>query len=388
MSEGLRDEGVTRFAALAKESVDRGEVPGLVALVASGDDVHVAVEGAQTLDGAPMRRDTLFRIASLTKPISAAAAMTLVADGLDLDEPVDSLCPELASRRVLTRLDARLDETVPAARAIAVRDLLTFTFGFGVAMEMFTSPAELPIVRAEREAGLHTLGPPAPDLQPEPDAYLARLGALPLIAQPGERWLYNTGASVLGVLLARADERPFDEVLRTRLFDPIGMDDTSMWTKDPDRLATAYAASDDGFEVWDDPDGQWSRPPAFPDGAAGLVSTVDDLHRFAQCCLDRGAGVIPAPLVDAMTTNHLTDEQRAREGGAILQGSGWGFCQAVVTDGPRTGAFGWTGGLGTSWLVDPARALTVIVMTQRLFTSPVLPNVHEALQSAAFEAVG
>ena len=113
----------------------------------------------------------------------------------------------------------------------------------------------------------------------------SRLGALPLLAQPGERWLYNTGASVLGVLLARRDGDPFDEVLATRLFEPLGMRDTSMWTSETDRLATAYAPTDHGLELWDPPDGAWSRPPAFPDGAAGLVSSVDDLLAFSRLLL-------------------------------------------------------------------------------------------------------
>jgi CubicO group peptidase (beta-lactamase class C family) len=324
----------------------------------------------------------------MTKPVMAATTLALVGDGLvDLDEPVERLLPELANQRVLRRLDGPLDDTVPARRPITTRDLLTFTAGFGVASEMFMATETWPIVEAERAAKLHTLGPPDPAHQPPPDAWIAALGALPMLAQPGERWLYNTGASVLGVLCSRAAGAPLDDVMSTRLFEPLSMRDTAMWTKEIDRLATAYAPLDDGLSIWDPPDGAWSRPPAFADGAAGLVSTVDDMLALAELLLRSGEPLLTRDQVREMTTNHLSDEQRRREGGAILRGKGWGFCQAVVTDGPCAGAFGWDGGLGTTWHVDPARELVVIVLTQRMFTSPTPPPIHHELQAAAYAAI-
>ncbi len=206
-------------------------MPGLVALVASGDQVHVEALGQLAIGGQPVVRDSLFRIASMTKPLTGAATMTLIEEGLlGLDEPVDRLLPELADRRVLRELAGPLDDTVPASRAITTRDLLTFTFGFGFVMEMFAAEEPLPIVTASDEARLSTIGPPDPGIQPGPDDWIAGLGSLPLMAQPGERWMYNTGASVLGVLLSRATGLPFREVLRTRLFEPLGMADTAFWT--------------------------------------------------------------------------------------------------------------------------------------------------------------
>ena len=158
----------------------------------------------------PVARDSIFRIASTTKPITAAATLALAAEGLlDLDEPVDRLLPELACRRVLRRADGPLDDTVPAARAITVRDLLTFTFGFGMMGEMFASPQPWPVVAATGELRLATIGPPDPPVPPDPDTWIAALASLPLLAQPGERWMYNTGAQVLGVLAARAAGQPF-----------------------------------------------------------------------------------------------------------------------------------------------------------------------------------
>src|SRR4051812_27715095 len=191
MGQGLNQDGLERFAEVAASHVGDDKVPGLVALVAQRDHVHVEAIGRLAVGGRPVERGSLFRIASTTKPITAAATLALVGEGLlGLDEPVARLLPELASPRVLRRPDGPLDDTVPAERPITTRDLLTFTFGFGMAMEMFTTPTPWPIVEAAAE--LYTIGPPQPGHQPEPDTWMAGLGSLPLIAQPGERWLYNT----------------------------------------------------------------------------------------------------------------------------------------------------------------------------------------------------
>jgi CubicO group peptidase (beta-lactamase class C family) len=302
-----------------------------------------------------------------------------------MDEPVDRLLPELADRRVLARPDGPLEETVPAARPITPRGLLTFTFGFGMAVEMFTSPAPWPVAQADAELGLATINPPNRAVQPDTDTWIAGLGSLPLIAQPGERWLYNTGASVLGVLAARAAGTSFGDVLRTRLFEPLGMRDTAFWTSDPERLATAYRPTPDGLIVWDEPAGRWSRPPAFEDGAARLVSTVDDLHAFARMLLGRGQSVLSPESRRAMTSDQLTAAQKARGGlgPGFFDGRSWSFCQAVY----EGGAFGWNGGYGSSWLVDPGHDLIVIVLTQREFESAEPPPLHREIQAAAYAAV-
>jgi CubicO group peptidase (beta-lactamase class C family) len=331
-------------------------------------------------------RDSLFRIASTTKPITAAATLALADEGLiGLDEPVDRLLPELSGRRVLRRMDGPLDDTTPAVRAITARDLLTFTFGFGMATEMFSSPVPWPVIEASRALSLSAIGPPEPDVQPDPDTWIAGLGTLPLLAQPGERWLYNTGASVLGVLIARAAGVPFGEFLRSRVFGPLGMRDTAFCTTDTGRLATSYQPTPDGLVVWDPPDGAWSRPPAFGDGAAGLLSTADDLLAFARMLLRGGTPVLSAGSARAMTTGQLTPEQKARGGlgPGFFTGRSWGFGLAVNDDG----SYGWDGGLGTSWLVDPAHDLTVIVLTQRMFETSDLPQVHCDIRAAAYAAL-
>jgi CubicO group peptidase (beta-lactamase class C family) len=391
MPDLLTADGLARFSAAAAAHVGDETVPGLVALVARGDQVHAEALGSLSIGGPPVQRDSLFRIASITKPVTGAATLALIREGLlDPDEPVARLLPELARPRVLRRMDGPLDDTVPASRAITVRDLLTFTFGFGLAGEMFTAAQPWPVVARSHELHLATIGPPDPAEQPDPDTWIAGLGSLPLLAQPGERWFYNTAASVLGVLLARASGQPFADVLRTRIFEPLGMHDTGFWTPHTGRLASAFrSAPGGGLEVWDKPDGDWSRPPAFGDGAAGLVSTVGDLLAFSRMLLRGGDPVLPADLVAAMTSDQLTPAQKARGGLGpdFFTGISWGFCTSVVTAGPRAGAFGWAGGSGTTWLVDPVRDLTVIVLTQRMFDNPTPPPVHDALQDVAYEAV-
>jgi CubicO group peptidase (beta-lactamase class C family) len=391
MPDLLTADGLARFSAAAAAHVGDETVPGLVALVARGDQVHAEALGSLSADGPPVQRDALFRITSITKPVTGVATLALIRDGLlDLDEPVARLLPELAAPRVLRRMDGPLDDTVPAERPITVRDLLTFTFGFGFTAEMFGGDPWPVVVRSD-ELHLATIGPPDPAVQPGPDTWIAGLGSLPLLAQPGERWFYNTGASVLGVLLARASGQPFADVLQTRIFEPLGMHDTGFWTPHTGRLASAYrSAPGGGLEVWDQPDGDWSRPPAFGDGAAGLVSTADDLLAFSRMLLRGGDPVLPADLVAAMTRDQLTGAQKARGGLGpdFFAGISWGFCTSVVTAGPRAGAFGWAGGSGTTWLVDPVRGLTVIVLTQRMFDGPTPPPpVHDALQDAAYAAL-
>ncbi len=386
MAPRLTSAGLERLRATAERHVSDEQIPGLVALVACGDQVQVEALGRLSVGGTPVVRDSIFRIASTTKPVTAAATLALIEEGLiGLDEPVDRLLPELAARRVLRRMDGPLDDTVPAIRAITTRDLLTFTFGFGMVIEMFMSAEPWPVVTAAEQLHLATLGPPDPQGQPDPHTWIAGLGTLPLLAQPGQRWMYNTGASVLGVLLARAAGQPLAEVLRTRLFEPLGMPDTGFWTAQAERLATAYQPTPDGLVVSDEPTGAWSQPPAFGDGGAGLVSTADDLLAFARTLLRGGAPVLSRESVRAMTTDQLTAAQKAQGGLGpdFFTARSWGFCQAVLD----SGAFGWDGGLGSSWLVDPTNDLTVIVLTQRTFETSGLPQVHRDVQAAAYAAL-
>jgi CubicO group peptidase (beta-lactamase class C family) len=376
---------LARIDQIVAGAVEQGQAPGVVAAVARGDQVHVATAGVMALGGAPMRRDTLFRITSLTKPITAAAALSLVEAGvLSLDKAVDELLPELANRRVLLRPDGPLDETVPAHRPITVRDLLTFTWGFGMQGAMFLAAEPWPIVTATEERELFTFGEPHPAGMPDPDTWMARLGELPLLAQPGERWLYQTGSQVLGVLASRAAGAPFPDVLRERVLIPLGMNDTDFHAADTGRLATAYANRGGRLEVSDPPDGQWSHPPPFPDGSGGLVSSVDDLVAFGRMLLRGGNPILKAATVAEMTRDQLTPAQRANvwPGFSFLDDRSWGYGVSVLDDG----RYSWYGGFGTAWSNVPSLDLTVVVLTQRLADETGLPAVCEDVLTAAISA--
>src|SRR6266581_2176434 len=315
---GLSRARLGRMHDVMAGYVERGEMPGLVTLVSRRGEVHVDAIGMKAIEGLdPMRRDTIFRISSMTKPITAAATMILVEEcKVRLDESVDALLPELAERKVLKRLDGPLDDIVPANRPITVRDLLTFRMGFG---QMMAPPDAYPILKAANELQIG-MGPPSPSSMPVPDEWMRRLGSLPLMHQPGERWMYNTGSDVLGVLIARASGQELPTFLRERIFEPLGMKDTGFSVPEAalDRLATSYWTdpASGKLTVYDKPGGgQWSRPPAFPSGAGGLVSTIDDYLAFGQMMLSQGKlggeRILSRLSVETMTTDQLTPEQKA-----------------------------------------------------------------------------
>ena len=206
----LSKSGLGRLHDSMAAHVGPGQLPGMMTLVASGDDVHIDAIGTPSFDDdTPLARDAILRIASLTKPIAAVAALSLVEEGrLRLEDPIDELVPELANRRVLRAIDADLDDTVPANRPITVEDLLSYRLGFGSVM---APPGSYPIQREEDKLGLQSIGgPPWPPVTHDVDGWIGALGSLPLLYQPGEQWLYNTSGQVLGVLLARACGQDLD----------------------------------------------------------------------------------------------------------------------------------------------------------------------------------
>jgi CubicO group peptidase (beta-lactamase class C family) len=397
---GLSKARLDRVHEVMVRHVERGEVPGLVTLLSRRGEAHVDAIGMKAFGGSdPMRRDTIFRIASMTKPIAAAAAMILVEEcKLRLDEPVDPLLPELADRKVLKRLDGPVDDTVPANRSISLRDLLTLRMGFGYIMD---SSRAYPIMQAANEQQL-LLGPARPQTLPAPDEWIRRLATLPLMHQPGERWMYDLGLDVLGVLIARASGQSLETFLRERLFEPLGMKDTgfSVPASKLDRLATSYWNNPEtgALELYDGVhDSQWSRPPVFPSSAGGLVSTIDDYLIFGQTMLNKGKHgserVLSRPSVETMTTDQLTPEQKAVSGlvGGYFDSHGWGFGVSVVTRRDDVaavpGRFGWDGGLGTSWYSDPGEEMVGILLTQRAWTSPSPPGVCLDFWTGAYQAI-
>jgi CubicO group peptidase (beta-lactamase class C family) len=391
-SSGLSKHRLTRLHDLMAGHVDRGVAPGLVSVVSRRGEAEIDVIGSTAVDGGgPMRRDTIFRISSMTKPITAVATMILLEECVvRLDEPVDRFLPELADRRVVRRIDGPATDTVPANRPITVRDLLTFRMGFGG----YFGPCPV----NDAAAALHlSVGPPQPSLPPEPDEWMRRFSTLPLMFQPGERWLYHTGADVLGVLIARASGQSFEAFLRERIFEPLGMRDTafSAPAAELDRLVTSYLTDPEtgALTLYDIPAGQWSVPPAFPSGGAGLVSTGADYLAFAEMLLKGGAPILSRPSVEAMTSDHLTPEQKAVSGffPDDFDGRGWGFGVGVVTrrDHPAApvGQYGWDGGLGTIWRNDPSEQLVTILLTNASWTSPRPPDVALDFLTAAYAAI-
>jgi CubicO group peptidase (beta-lactamase class C family) len=295
---------------------------------------------------------------------------------LRLDEPVDRLLPELASRRVLRTWESSLDNTVPAKRPITLRDLLTFRLGYGA---VFAPPGQYPIQTAMEEAGVAP-GPQLPSSPP--DELMKRYGSLPLLHQPGERWLYNSGSDILGVLIARATDMTLSDFLQEHIFTPLGMKDTtfSVPASKLDRLAASYWTNFESgeFGVFDPvPDSRFAHAPVFESGAGGLVSTVDDLFTFARMMLGNGkygdGRILSRPSVAVMTTDQLRPEQKVDSNffPGFWDSHGWGFGVAINTrrDGlaATPGRYGWDGGYGTSWYVDPAEELIGILLTQRVW---------------------
>ncbi len=396
---GLDAAGLARLHDRLAAHVESGAVPGLTALVACGDDVHVEVLGSAALDDpAPLRRDAIFRIASLSKPIGAAGAMALVDDGvLAVSDPVETYLPELAERRVLRSLESPLTDTVPAERPMTIEDLLTFRLGFGLIM---AGPGTFPIQRAEAELGLMTLGPPWPPPSFGPDEWIARFATLPLLEQPGTTWRYNTGAQVLGIVMERASGQPLEEFLRARLFEPLGMVDTSFSVppEKVERCTTAYVPNPEtgALDVLDEPlGGWWSAPPAMGNIAGMLVSTLDDFWAFtsmlAAAGRHDGEQVLSPGSVAAMTSDHLTADQRGEAPPFLNAQEGWGYCMAapgpLEGEPPEPWGYGWNGGTGTVWTTDPARGLTGIMLTQRAMNSPEPPAHFVDFWAGAYGAL-
>ena len=393
---GLSKERLARMRDTMAGFVTRGEVPGLVTAITRRGETHVEALGSKAIGVAdPMRADTIFRVASMTKPVAAVAALILVEEcALRLDDPLDKWLPELADRRVLVRVDAPLEETVPAKRALTLRDLLTFRAGYGF---IVAAPPGAPIQKALADAGLAP-GPMLPSVAP--NEYMARLGKLPLAYHPGEQWLYHTCSDILGVLVARVSGQSLEAFFRERIFVPLGMSDTSFSvpTAKLDRLASCYQLNPQtkAFDAFDDAkSSRWSKPPVFASGGGGLVSTVDDFLAFGQMLLNFGKlgreRVLSRPTVEAMIADQLTAEQRAANSLFFGENRSWGFGVSMVIKRDSTsasvGRYGWDGGYGTSFTVDPREGMVAVLLTQVLWTSPKGPRVAHDFWTSVYQTL-
>ncbi len=410
-SGGFSRARVDRMHATMRRHVKESGLPGLVTLVYHRGHEHVDAIGSFAFDNkVPMERNTIFRLASMTKPVTAVGAMILVEEcKLRLDDPIDNWLPELKDRKVLRTIDSPLDDTVLAKRPITLRDLLTFRSGYGEIG--FLAPTSL-LMKAMFEAQLPLSTWP---LTYTADEFMKCLGNLPLAHQPGERWLYHMGSEILGVLIARVSGKSLSSFLSERIFEPLGMTDTGFYVPEAklDRLPTCYgmnfpmvdyvpSSPDSSFSfeliVLDEAHGgNFSHPPVFESGGGGLVSTADDLLAFGKMMLNNGAynggRILSRPAIELMTTDHLTPEQKKASPffENFWDTRGWGFGLSMVTrrddlaDVP--GRFGWDGAFGTSWYVDPKEDLIGIFLVQRRPDVLAIPAVTNDFWTSAYQLI-
>ena len=333
--------------------------------------------GMAAVGGAPMREDAIMRIQSMTKAITAVAALRLVEAGrVALDESVVQWLPELSDRQVLRNPKAELDDTVPARRPITLRHLLTNTSGYGMIIE--ASPLQQAMAGNGTEAGPE---PPAVGA----DEWLNRLAELPLAFQPGEGWRYHHSFGLLGILIARLTGRPLGEHLAEDIFGPLGMSDTALWVPEDklDRLPAAYRHGEAGLvQVEPAGGGFYAGPPPFDVGHGELVCTARDFHRFARMIVDGGradgASIISLDHVREMTSDQVPPQCKTADSffPGFWDGMGWGYGVAVKVDGPERGRFGWSGGQGTDFFADHDGTVGVL-LTQVEFGKELWPMIAE-----------
>lgn len=385
-----------RFALLRsrmRQLVDRGRFPGIGTLIwHAGQVIEFDTVGWRDVSlRAPVERDTIFRLASMTKPITSVAALILVEDGrLKLSDPLTRWLPEAAKLSVLRRPGSELDDIVRAERPPTIFDLMTHTAGFA-----WGKGLDLPITRAMHEATGQT-----PFVPWDPDTLVKRVCALPLIRQPGSGWHYSNSTDLLGVIIARASNETLPDFLKTRVFEPVGMLDTSFFAPPEklDRLSIGYAREKGGrLAVHDDAKtGFWSRPPVFAAGGGGLLSTLQDYLGFARMLLNEGmtdrTRILSKESIGLMVSNLLSAEQLRPLDPTVdfLQGQGFGLGLSIMLrseDNRRSpGSFSWPGGYGTTWFVDPLQNLIAILMSQ--VWQDGLTEVGPTFEEALYMAVG
>lgn len=373
-SAGFSSEKLAVIAPMLQNVVDAGDLSGFVTLIFhKGEIAQINTLGYRNLETkAPMTRDTLFRIASMTKPVTSVAALMLMEEGkLRLDDPITKWAPEFENMRVMKNAEGSLDDTYPAPRAITIEDLFTHRSGLSYAFS-----AVGPIAKAYEAALGDVLNNPIP-----PDAWMKALAGLPLLYPPGERLHYSVSTDLLGFIIGRIEKKPFRDVLMERLFKPLGMPDTDFYVpkEKRSRAATVYRQNNETGALHVLPFAQHKSPPAFCGGGGGLISTADDYLKFARMLLNEGEfegrRYLKAETVALMCTNRLTPAQRAIPFlGAIPMWDGMGFGLGVsVIDQPEKlgflgmgakGSFGWPGAFGTWWQADPANDLVILYLIQ------------------------
>jgi CubicO group peptidase (beta-lactamase class C family) len=370
---GFQAAGLAAIGPSLQKVVEAGDLAGAVTLVwRNGEIAKVDTIGFRDLEAkAPMQRDTLFRIASMTKPVTSVAALMLLEEGkLSLEDPITRWMPEFADMRVLKDPAGPLEDTYPAPRDITVEDLLTHRAGLAYA---FSSMG--PIAKAHEEKLGPLVGSPM-----TPDTWLAALGSLPLSYPPGERLHYSHATEVLGFLVARIEGKPLGQVLKDRIFTPLGMGDTDFWCplEKRGRMAKLYRMNPDTEKLDDVSFPHEEGQPVWESGGGGLISCADDYLKFARMLLGKGevdgVRLLKRETVEMMTANRLTDAQRELPflGMPFWFSQGFGLGVSMILDPEKhavmgagsKGAFGWPGAFGTWWLADPTENLIAIYLIQ------------------------
>lgn len=394
---GFSPSRLARLSHRLANYVERGEIAGAVALIYRNKSVaHSLAIGWQDEDAQkPMRSDTLFRIASMSKPITSVAALMLLEEGLlRLDDPIERWLPEFANPRVLRHPEGILEDTVPAERSITVCDLLTHRPGF--VSHFF---ARGPIAGAVDKFATHPLLlNPAMD----PDTWLKHLSGLPLVYQPGSTINYGWATDVLGLLIGRATQIGFSEFLRTRLFEPLGMFDTGFHVsaEQRERLSVGYGMIAGKRAVNDSPaTSLWNPPPLSPSGSAGLVSTASDYLQFSTMLLNGGTGnnvrILSRKTIELMTSDFLTPvERKLPFHGAVdfWAGQGFGLGVSVLdrlggqSELGSPGKYSWGGAYGTWWFNDPRENLSAVLMIQ-LYEAYLHIKIRQDFENLIYQAI-
>jgi CubicO group peptidase (beta-lactamase class C family) len=359
---------------LLERQVGSGAVPGVVASL-GGAEPEIVAAGVMSVGGAPMRVDAVMRVMSMTKAVTAVAALRLVEAGrLSLDGRVDRWLPELADRRVLTSPTADLADTSPAVRPITLRHLLTSTCGYGMVL------AECPLQRAMADSGIH-IGDDSRTLGA--DEWLARLAGLPLAFQPGEGWRYHHSFGILGILIARVAGRPLHDHLADDLLGPLRLHDTGLWVPAGSlaRLPAAYRHTDTGLvELEPAAGGSYAGPPPFDVSHAEIVSTVGDYTRFARMLADggrfEGGQILSEEHLRLMTSDQTPAMAKTPDSffPGFWNSNGWGYGVGIDTMDGRAGRYGWSGGLGTNFFIDPDGTVGVL-LTQTAVSQQIQPLI-------------
>ncbi|MFJ1805891.1 MULTISPECIES: serine hydrolase domain-containing protein [unclassified Streptomyces] len=374
---GLDAKALDRLDQHVAHYVDEGRLPGFLVAVSRGGRVaHLTAHGHRDIAaGLPVEADTLYRIYSMTKPVTSVAALILVEEGrLGLDDPVADHLPAFADQRVYTGGSGADLTTRPAGRPLLVKHLMTHTAGLTFAFYHCH-----PVDALYREAGLESAVLPGSDLAGTVEAY----ARLPLQFEPGTQWNYSVATNVLGRIIEVVSGRPLDEFLAERIFRPLGMPDAGFQVTDEQagRLAELYGDSGDGSGIERIPGLPLFGRPRFLSGSGGMVATAYDIHRFSELLRRRGeldgVRLLAPETVDLMTRNHLPGGADLRSFGSRPahdepgnDGVGFGLGVSVVTDPSRTqapgglGTYGWSGVATTTFWVDPSRDLSVQFLTQ------------------------